>query len=140
VVCLKTILDATSSKIVVDSAWRSNVTSVRRSNAHQNLNQMKAFFKIHHLDEYVIGMTPWLPKSERRADEIQEYLKQHPSIVNYVVIDDLDLKEAFPYNFVHVLYGWLNYHHVQEAIDILSEKSYQDVAEKMEIRLGLRRL
>jgi len=86
---LKRVLDETGAKIVLSSNWRDPV-----------MNRMIDFFKLHGLEKYYVDDTPdldyWDGKDQPcykgyryRTIEILEYLKAHPHIEGYVVVDDM---------------------------------------------------
>lgn len=69
------LIEKTDSDIVISSSWRSDMEDLK--------SQMeKAGFKYWNR---VIGRTPY---SGHRGEEIQQYLKTHPEIKCYIVIDD----------------------------------------------------
>jgi hypothetical protein len=88
---LKMIIDATGAKLVISSSWR-----------HSGEIIMKEMWKFRNLPGEVIGITPWFiddePRDEKlsfkeeaeRGREIDAYMKDHPEITNYVIIDDDD--------------------------------------------------
>ncbi|MDR1897392.1 MAG: AAA family ATPase, partial [Prevotellaceae bacterium] len=83
---LKRILDTTGAKIVISSDWRD-----------KTIDRMVDLCKIHDLDGYIIDATTKEPVEDvrylrYRAKEIQLYVDTHPSIKNYVAIDDIPLK------------------------------------------------
>ena len=92
------ICEAVDPVIILSSDWKT----------HYTLEQMNGHFEWNGLTHSITAFTPssWgvIFKSldqleECRAYEILEYVKEH-EIENWVAIDDLDLKEWIPNNFV----------------------------------------
>lgn len=96
---LKTIIEATQTKIVISSTWR-----------HSGLKIMQEIWQERNLPGEVVGVTIDLGmhqddegfwQSEKRGDEIKQYLNIHPEISSYVIIDDdTDMLEEQLGNFV----------------------------------------
>jgi hypothetical protein len=83
---LKWIIEETGAKLVISSTWR-----------HSGLSIMKEMWIERNLPGDVIGITIDLGtyqddngfyQSEPRGKEIEHYLKSHPEITNYVILDD----------------------------------------------------
>lgn len=90
---LKKLCQKYNAKIVVSSAWRER----------KSKNHLLKLFALHDLDQYVVDTTPILERfGVNRADEVSLYLKQHPHIHDYVILDDCDFNfpKQFPNNFV----------------------------------------
>lgn len=104
--------------IVISSSWRENRT----------VEELKTtIFGIHNFSKYIVDKTPEeIPENEIssycskeshlkkyssqcRASEIQYWLKQHPEVINFVVLDDRDnhLSENFREKFVQTEYKTL---------------------------------
>lgn len=77
-------------EIVLSSSWRET----------KSLEDMKALFAVHNLDFFLTDMCP-LDNfcSKRRAIEL--YLKEHPDLKDYVIVDDENLLADFPGHFVY---------------------------------------
>ncbi len=89
---LKEILDTTCSHIVLSSDWRSG----------HSWDELKAFFKLYDLDDYLIDRTPFDESYKRiytHESSIKEYLNTHPEIKKYIVLDDINLYNDFGENF-----------------------------------------
>jgi hypothetical protein len=66
------------AQVVVSSTWRK----------HKTLAALQELFKTNHiLPERMIGTTP-VADSRYRGDEIAAYLKDHPEVTEFVIIDD----------------------------------------------------
>lgn len=90
---LRELLDKTGSNIVLSSNWRDG----------HPWEQLKAFFKLYDLEDYLIDRTPFsYDKYIDHAESIKMYLSEHPEIKKYIVFDDLDLYEDFGPNFKKV--------------------------------------
>ena len=93
------ILKKTDPIIVLSSDWKLNYT----------IEAMNNIFKVNNIEGVVSDITPSLwgtrylsysELDECRAQEILLYVSRH-DVVNYVAIDDLNLKPWIPDNFVH---------------------------------------
>jgi Swiss Army Knife RNA repair-like protein len=104
--------------VVISASWREN----------RSVEELKTtFFGIHNFSKYIIDKTPeTLSKEEGalncpatqhneeyslpcRAAEIQYWLKQHPEVTNFVVLDDIDhhLSDCFGDKFFQTNYKTL---------------------------------
>jgi hypothetical protein len=70
----KRLLDRTGAKVVLSSTWRYDPAGL---------------FSAKHWGIPFVGATPDMPKRPRR-DEICAWLKKHPKVTRFVVIDDED--------------------------------------------------
>lgn len=92
---LRYIIDKTGAKIVISSTWRMG----------NELHGMIEMWKERELPGEVVGITPnFMLKYKTtlcRGKEIDAYLKEHPEIDNYVIIDDdCDMEPHQLENFV----------------------------------------
>ena len=92
---LKRIIDETGAKIVISSTWRMG----------NELPGMIDMWKKRNLPGEVVGITPnFMVKYGTtlcRGKEIDAYLKEHPEVENYVILDDdSDMEEHQLNNFV----------------------------------------
>jgi len=96
---LKRVLDVTGAKIVLSSDWRTGLQT----------DYMPFLLRIYDLQKYLYGYTPIFlsgeyPKYENisrdRAVEILEYLRTHPHIKKWGAVDDMNLSNDLPNNFV----------------------------------------
>ena len=71
---LKQLLERTGAKVVLSSTWRYDPAGL---------------FSAKHWGILFIGITPDMPKRPRR-DEIRAWLKKHPKVTRFAVIDDED--------------------------------------------------
>ena len=87
---LKQLLKDTGSHIVVSSDWRDS----------NDINALKTLFKLHNLDDYIIGACDpdKYGEGDERVKYINKYLSEH-LIDKYAVIDDLYLFTAFGERF-----------------------------------------
>jgi len=82
-----------SAEIVISSAWRT----------YSPLSRLKDYFRLHDLDRYITGEIPLIP-GKLRCGEIEEYVRQHPEIERFVILDDAhvrDFEERYPDHFVY---------------------------------------
>ncbi|MDR1864370.1 MAG: hypothetical protein LBR08_02245 [Bacteroidales bacterium] len=94
--CLRQIIERTGAGIVVTSSWKYH---------RLGLERMVDFFRLHGMENNITDITPDLigeeySRYESRIKEISAYLKDHPEIKNYVVVDDTDMKDAFKDHFL----------------------------------------
>lgn len=119
---LHSLIDTLSLKgkvgIVISSSWRRMRT----------VEKMKEMFSIHRFSNYIVDKTDgkegfvdqW--NMTYRPGQIRQWLKEHPSIVDYVIFDDKDegLKKEFGDRFIQVPKPHLlTAAHVQAAQEIL---------------------
>lgn len=100
-------------KIVISSAWRLGETA-------QSIKD-KYFAKFPIISERIIDVTASF--SNTRGDEIEKWLKDHPNVTNYVIMDDdNDMLYCQRNNFVHTsaLHGFL-YGDMLQALRILGQ-------------------
>lgn len=65
-------------QVVISSTWRK----------YKTIHAIQKMFETNHiLPDRIVGMTPVL-ESGYRGDEIHAYLKDHPEITDFVIIDD----------------------------------------------------
>lgn len=109
-------------KIVVSSTWRYGETP-------DTLRQILSPSKL--VGDAIIDITPdfgWRDgKHVERGKEIQDWLKRHPEVTHYVIVDDdNDMLESQKENFVHtsVLHGF-QYGDLLWALRVLGEGSQQ---------------
>jgi hypothetical protein len=109
---LKQLCEKTGAKIVISSNWKD----------FADLSRFKKYFKIHGLDDYVVGVTPSFSYPKGRDDEIEQYLKENPNIKKFVIFDDsyIDrLSKKFPEEFIYCKYK-LDKNAYDKALKILS--------------------
>ena len=94
---LKELIYNTGSNIVVSSDWKDN----------HSLSNIKAYFKVHDMEDYILGTTE--PGLEKR-EAIRKYLSEHPEIKKHIIYDDCNWYEDFGPNFKRVSnkYGTFN--------------------------------
>ncbi len=92
---LNKILTETDSQIVLSTAWRYMIL-----NGAMTLKGFEYLLRTHgvYAENRLLGLTredrllPNDPNNKReRGVEIQDWLKEHPEVEKYVVVDDLDL-------------------------------------------------
>ena len=108
---LKEIVEKTGAKIVISSTWRV-------THRWQTFPKMLAIYGFDNAE--VIGATPKLPT--KRGYEIQQWLKEHPEVTNYVILDDdNDMLKEQSANFVKTsMYRGLSKEDAEKAIKILN--------------------
>lgn len=105
---LKDCLDETNAKIVISSGWRE----------YNNEDKLKALFKIHGMDGYIVDT---LPKGLKET-VIKDYLDSNSeSVESYVVLDDADMSIAFVPQMVRT-YNKLTEEDTKEIMDALSRR------------------
>ena len=99
VAVLNFILQETGAEIILSSDWRNDHT----------LQEMREIFCHFNVIRGPIGFTPnsktytAMNLESGRADEIEMWLKIHAwkNDIKWVVVDDMNMIERFPNNFVH---------------------------------------
>ena len=103
---LKDCLDEVNAKIVISSGWRD----------FNNEEKLKALFKIHDLDSYIIDV---LPKGNKET-AITDYLKNDSELIDgYIVLDDLNMSSSFGMHMIKT-YDRLTEEDKIKMIDALS--------------------
>lgn len=105
---IKKLIKATNAKVVLSSTWR--------------LGTKDCGIVEDELEQELYGITPYLGKI--RGEEISLYLKEHPEIKNYVIIDDDKdmLKEQLPhFCFVDRKVGFVEKNY-KECLEILKNE------------------
>jgi HAD domain in Swiss Army Knife RNA repair proteins len=114
-------------KVVISSTWRTLF----------DLEWLKAKLSEYHIDaSRVIGCTPEDKEYLNRGNEIAWWLKDHPEVTHYIIIDDNEWgiskihgKDRF------VQTDWdrgMGVNHAAEAIDKLSAMNQKKVKERLE--------
>lgn len=140
---LKTIVDETNAKVVVTSSHKYKYQRNNNTEDFLNNNYFVRTLKENGIE--VIDLTPYIRqhgiKENQREKEILEYLKNHPEITQYLILDDdyiieslkehevfLDvqagLREKHIIPAIRILNGELNFYHdcTDEQIDETSEE------------------
>lgn len=111
---LNAIWRATDCKIVISSTWR----------LYHTPRQLIDRLQFNGFLGEIIGQTPDLLISENgnRGLEIQSWLHKHPSVTQFVILDD-DVDEDMPFgNIVQTSFkDGLQDHHVKAAISVLNK-------------------
>lgn len=122
------ICKITGAKVVLSSSWKQAYYKPYKEcgSRGKELQRKMKFWKIP-----VIGITKYC--NGIRGKEIQLYLKNHPKIHNFIILDDesFDIKDYFPDNLILTSNGkvgtcyensGLRLSHVIKAIQILNKK------------------
>ena len=109
------IVRATQAKVVLSSSWREGWDD--NEIYFQDLRRKLVSYNIPLQDR----TGEW---RKTRAQEIMEYLAQHPEITNYVILDDVPDFSSIGYKNVVLINDLLGLteQNVKEAIEILEEK------------------
>lgn len=158
---LKQIVDATGAKVVLSSCWRGGcyINEAGEVAAREDIIIDEHIELVKIMKEYDMpfySITPWgIPAEEvkslllkdkkpcglydyddkscyDRGAEILYWLKQHPDVDSFVIIDD-DVEDLKPYTDRFIKTTWkkgLQPEHVQKAIDILNKDSYNIYEDK----------
>jgi hypothetical protein len=97
---MKKLCDKTGARFVISSDWRI-----------KTLKKLLLLFSIHEMDEYILDTLPTEWTGLNRNQEIQNYLKEHPEVTRFVIIDDAygdEFNRDFPKNFVHTRWAFNN--------------------------------
>lgn len=84
---LKKIVEKTKCKIVLSSFWRTKEKKFKEITK-----------KLSKYDLKIMDKTP-IYKNGKRSDEINDWLKDHPSVKKYVIIDDVDQFDDYQKKF-----------------------------------------
>lgn len=117
------IVEATGAKIVVSSVWRrfdGQSTALRRAFLSVGVERRE-------LRKLLVGSTPHL--GEKRDEEVSAWLKEHPEVARYLVIDD-DIIGTHPQltDRPNQFADGLLDSHVEEAIRILGASEAASVS------------
>lgn len=112
---LRQIVLDTGARIVLSSTWKLGFMGKSLTRDAVYLKDKLAEHGLE-IDDIVREL------SDERGIEIQKYLRRHPEITHFVIIDDdsFDIEPYFPQNFVHTAtFKGLSPENVCEAIRIL---------------------
>lgn len=113
---LNRLTDLTGAKIVVSSTWR--LAFLRQANG---LDMLQRCMKAYGITGEVIGMTfndAW--GTDRRGQEIQDYLDNNPNIEKFVILDDdSDMGPLLPHLIQTKFDNGLQDTHVEQIAAIL---------------------
>lgn len=117
---LKHIVDITDSKVVISSSLKNSYYYTGYFTNHMKyiMNEIK------HIGIEIIGITP---KAENREEEIKLYLKKHPEVEAFCILDDDYEMESLKENLVKlpsqntIGQMGLNDTYMKQAIKILSK-------------------
>lgn len=98
---LRRLCEQSNAKIVLETSWK----------CMRSLDEMKRLFSLWRLDSYIVDMTD-NEEMFFKEGAIQRYLDAHPAVENYVILDDISMRKAFP-------------GHDVVTPDILDEESYR---------------
>lgn len=109
---LKTLVEATNSKIVITSTWRKD---------KEGRDKLIQTLKEYELDKHIIGYTPIL--NQPRGIEIKEYLSTLEHQPNFIILDDdTDMEELQEYLIKTNISVGLTKENTEEAIIKLTKK------------------
>jgi hypothetical protein len=102
---LNSIVEETGAELVVSSDWKLYANLEEMKDLYQKYGVVKAPIaftpNLRDFDPDTAGLFSWKGWSERsRVLEIEEYLKQHPEVTQWVAIDDLNMGREGLTNFV----------------------------------------
>lgn len=119
---LKRLIEETGAKIVVSSTWRK----------HYSIRELRNMFVERGWEIPIstfYGMTNPDSSYRKRGDDVDEFLKDHPEVSRYVILDDQPVFHVYQKEFfVHCnqMHG-MSYEDMRDAIEILNEKPYTDI-------------
>ena len=109
---LKTLVEATNSKIVITSTWRKD---------KEGRDKLIQALKEYELDQHIIGYTPIL--NQPRGIEIKEYLATLEHQPNFIILDDdTDMESLIDYLIKTNIQVGLTKENIEEAIIKLTKK------------------
>ncbi|TNE45726.1 MAG: hypothetical protein EP343_26070 [Deltaproteobacteria bacterium] len=81
------IIRATKASIVLSSSWR---LMIGRSNQYKTLSDLQRYLRIRGVQGTIIDTTPDLTMQNKvRGQEISKWLKEHPEVAEYIILDDV---------------------------------------------------
>lgn len=81
------IVSATKAAIVLSSSWR---LMIGRTDEFCTLSHMERYLRKRGIRGRIIDTTPVLVGQKKlRGQEIKQWLRQHPEVGNYVILDDV---------------------------------------------------
>lgn len=109
---LKTLVEATNSKIVITSSWQKD---------EEGRDKLIQTLKDYSLDQYIIDYTPIL--HQKRGIEIQSYLSTLEHEPNFIILDDdTDMEDLTEYLIKTNISVGLTKENIEEAIIKLTKK------------------
>jgi len=119
---LNSIIEATNAKIVISSTWRLLHPLDGNDFSGRCTSGLRDIFKLTGILGEIIDKTPEFI-NRFRGYEIKAWLKDHPEVKNYVIIDDSsDMLEDQMNNFVKTTWEkGLQQEHADKAIGILNK-------------------
>lgn len=109
---LRKLCMVTDAKIVISSTWRMG----RVKEDFEEIFKRYGWVDFPYYGQTIIGYILFDIGSRTRGHEIQHWLKEHPEIINYAIIDDdSDMLPNQLKNFVHVsnINGFRSKHYCQ---------------------------
>lgn len=94
---LRHIVQRTEARIVLSSDWRKSEELMEGIDGQLEEHRMpKLFDKTDDLDKAGVGIVKAIHGSfrEKRCKEIRKWIRQHPKIERWVIIDDIDLSQT----------------------------------------------
>lgn len=80
------ILQTTDAEIILSSDWRK----------FWSLENLDIIFKNNGIIKSPIGTTRITLSYRERSSELKEWVENHPEIENWIILDDINVKPAFP--------------------------------------------
>ncbi len=81
------IVRATKASIVLSSSWR---LMIGRSNQYKTLSDLQRYLRVRGVQGTIIDTTPDLTMQNKvRGQEISKWLKEHPEVAEYIILDDV---------------------------------------------------
>ena len=81
------IVRATKASIVLSSSWR---LMIGHSNQYKTLSDLQRYLRVKGVQGTIIDTTPDLTGQNKvRGQEISKWLKEHPEVAEYIILDDV---------------------------------------------------
>jgi hypothetical protein len=91
---LDDLVEETGAKIVFSTSWRQGRKPRQLADMLYSNGSWQA-------SKAVIGETPWIPENDlTRAEEIEAWIEDQGFSGSFVILDDIDLSDAFGDSFV----------------------------------------
>lgn len=140
---LKQLVDETGARLVLSSSWRLSLNAIQKLiDLFESYSLILSGFTCHEVDSKKFKNTPYEDIKPRyqhnigdfgtyiedRGAEIAAWLLDHPTVENFVILDDesSDILNWHPNNLVKTsLYSGLTKEDILKCIEILNGGSYE---------------
>ena len=124
---LVNIVRETGCKLVLSSSWRLHYTN------EEIIEMFNARDCYYITTDILIDQTPPPERSSIRGHDIRSWLKEHPEVTQYVILDDSRdfFPEQFQYHVKTDTYVGLTFYQMKECIKLLSDKDIVQIEDEI---------